>query len=56
MSALLDVSYQSLSDVIIGRQFSAASLGVVSQGKKYPGAVAQVLDGAPARDGGTLCS
>lgn len=46
MSALLDVSYQSLSDVIIGRQFSAASLGVVSQGKKYPGAVAQVLDGA----------
>lgn len=46
VSALLDVSYQSLSDVIIGRQFSAASLGVVSQGKKYPGAVAQVLDGA----------
>lgn len=46
VSALLDVSYQSVSDVVIGRQFSAASLGMVSQGKKYPGAIAQVLDGA----------
>ena len=46
VSALMDVGYQSLSDVIIGRQYSAASLGVVSQGKRYPGAVAQVIDGA----------
>lgn len=46
VSALLDVCYQSLTDIVIGRKFSAASLGVVSQGKKYPGAVASVLDGA----------
>lgn len=46
VSALMDTAYQSLSDIIIGRQFSAASLGVVSQGKKYPQAVASVLDGA----------
>lgn len=46
VSALLDTAYQSLADIIIGRQFSAASLGMVSQGKKYPQAVASVLDGA----------
>lgn len=46
VSALLDTAYQSLTDIIIGRQFSAASLGMVSQGKKYPQAVASVLDGA----------
>lgn len=46
VSALLDTCYQSLADIIIGRRFSTAALGVVSQGKRYPGAVAQVLDGA----------
>lgn len=46
VSGLLDTAYQSLADIIIGRQFSAASLGVVSQGKKYPQAVSSVLDGA----------
>ena len=46
VSGLLDQGYQSLSDLIIGRQFSASSLGLVSQGKKYPQAVGNMLDGA----------
>lgn len=46
VSGLLDQGYQSLSDLIIGRQFSAASLGFVSQGKKYPHALGSMLDGA----------
>lgn len=45
-SGLLDQGYQSLSDLIIGKQFSASSLGLVSQGKKYPQAVGSMLDGA----------
>lgn len=46
VSGLLDQGYQSLSDLIIGKQFSASSLGLVSQGKKYPQAVGGMLDGA----------
>lgn len=46
VSGLLDQGYQGLSDLIIGRQFSAASLGLVSQGKKYPQAIGNMLDGA----------
>ena len=46
ISGLLAAGYQSLSDLIIGRQFSASSLGLVSQGKKYPQAVGSMLDGA----------
>lgn len=45
-SGLLDQGYQSLTDLVIGRQFSAASLGYVSQGKKYPQAIGSLLDGA----------
>ena len=45
-SGLLNQGYQSLSDLVIGRQFSAVSLGYVSQGKKYPQAIGNVLDGA----------
>lgn len=45
-SGLLDQGYQSLSDLIIGKQFSAASLGLVSQGKKYPNTIGSILDGA----------
>lgn len=45
-SGILDQGYQSLSDLIIGRQFSAAQLGVVSQGKRYPQAIGNILDGA----------
>lgn len=45
-SGLLDAGYRSLSDLIIGKQFSAGSLGLVSQGKKYPMAVGSMLDGA----------
>lgn len=46
VSGLLEQGYQSLSDLIIGKQFSASSLGLVSQGKKYPQAVGSLLDGA----------
>lgn len=45
-SSLLDQGYQSLSDLIVGKQFSAISLGYVSQGKKYPQALGNMLDGA----------
>ncbi len=45
VSGILDQGYRSLSDLIIGKQFSAASLGLVSQGKKYPYAVGKMLDG-----------
>ena len=46
VSGLLDQGYQSLSDLIIGKQFSTSSLGLISQGKKYPQAVGSMLDGA----------
>lgn len=46
VSGLLEQGYQSLSDLIIGKQFSASSLGLVSQGKRYPQAVGSLLDGA----------
>lgn len=45
-SGLLDQGYQSLSDLIVGKQFSTVSLGYVSQGKKYPQALGNMLDGA----------
>lgn len=45
-SGLLDTAYRSLSDLIIGKQFTAAQLGYVSQGKKYPQALGSMLDGA----------
>ena len=46
MSGILDQGYRSLSDLIIGKQFSASNLGLVSQGKKYPNALGSMLDGA----------
>lgn len=46
VSGLLDQGYQSLSDLVIGRQFSASQLGIVSQGKRYPQAVGSLLDSA----------
>ncbi|HIR42595.1 MAG TPA: lipopolysaccharide biosynthesis protein [Candidatus Aphodovivens avicola] len=45
-SGILDQGYQSLSDLVIGKQFSATELGLVSQGKRYPQAVGSLLDGA----------
>lgn len=45
-SGLLEQGYQSLSDLVIGRQFSTRELGFVSQGKRYPQAVGSILDGA----------
>lgn len=45
-SGILDQVYQSLSDLLIGRVFTTADLGFVSQGKKYPNAIGTLLDGA----------
>lgn len=45
-SGVLDQGYQSLADLIIGKQFNKTDLGFVSQGKKYPFAVGALLDGA----------
>lgn len=44
-SGLLNTGYMSLSDLIVGT-FSADALGIMSQGKKYPTAAANMLDGA----------
>ena len=46
VSGLLDRVYQSLSDLVVGKQFSAFSLGLITQGKKYPQAIGSMLDGA----------
>lgn len=43
---LLSQGYQSLYDLVVGAQFSVAQLGLVSQGKKYPSALGNMLDGA----------
>jgi O-antigen/teichoic acid export membrane protein len=45
-SGLLETGYQSLSDLIVGAQFTKADLGMFSQGKKYPQAVGTILDGS----------
>lgn len=45
-SGLLEQGYQSLADLVVGKRFSPARLGLVSQGKKYPQAVGSMLDGA----------
>lgn len=45
-SGLLDQGYQSLSDLVIGKVFTSTELGFVSQGKKYPQALGNMLDGA----------
>ena len=44
--SILNTGYLSLYDLVIGAQFSAAQLGLVSQGKKYPSALGGMLDGA----------
>lgn len=45
-SGLLATVYQSLGNLVIGKQFSSVQLGLVSQGEKYPQAVGSMLDGA----------
>ena len=45
-SGLLNTVYQSLGDLVIGKQFSSVQLGLVSQGEKYPQAIGNTLDGA----------
>lgn len=46
VSGLLDTGYQSLTDMIIGKRFSSAELGQVSQGNKYPQALGVSIDSA----------
>lgn len=43
-SGLLGTIYQSLSDLIIGKQFKAESLGYFNQGKKYPQTLGSTLN------------
>ena len=43
-SGLLDTTYQGVSDLIIGKQFTSSTLGFVSQGKKYPMALGNALN------------
>ena len=45
VSGLLNSVSQSLSSLIIGKQFSGYQLGLVSQGEKYPAALGSMLDG-----------
>lgn len=45
-AALLEQLYQGVSDLIVGKKYTPAALGFVSQGKKYPQALGTVLDGA----------
>lgn len=46
VSGILEQGYQSLSDLMIGKVFTSADLGYVSQGKKYPYSLGCLLDGA----------
>lgn len=45
-AGLLETGYNSLSDLIVGARFSVESLGVMSQGKKYPQALGGVINGS----------
>lgn len=45
-SGVLDQGYQSLTDLIIGKQFTSTELGFTSQGKRYPYYLGVMLDGA----------
>ena len=45
-AGLLDTAYQSFVDLLIGKKFDAYSLGLVSQGKRWPQAVGYLLDGS----------
>lgn len=46
ISGIINTLYQSLSSLVIGKQFSQYDLGLVSQGEKYPQAIGNMLDGA----------
>lgn len=43
---ILNQGYLGVYDLVIGAQFTAGQLGLVSQGKKYPSALGGMLDGA----------
>ena len=43
--SLLETGYDSLSDMIVGRQFGTEPLGYLSQGKKYPVALDSMIGG-----------
>ncbi len=46
VSGLLETGYQSLSNLIIGKMFNPTTLGLVSQGQKYPQAIGGMIDSA----------
>lgn len=46
LAGLIDTLYLSMADLIVGKQFGSVSLGYLSQGKKYPEALGQMIDGA----------
>lgn len=45
-SGLLGEAYRGLTDLVVGKVFSSEILGFVSQGKKYPVALASILNGS----------
>ncbi|WP_253904635.1 lipopolysaccharide biosynthesis protein [Adlercreutzia sp. ZJ473] len=46
VSSLLHTIYTSIYDLVAGKVFSAAELGLFSQGKKYPAQAESILDSA----------
>lgn len=46
VSTLLETGYDSLSDLLVGRQFGTEKLGFLSQGKKYPVALDSIIGGS----------
>lgn len=43
-SGLIETTYQSLSDLIVGKKYNSSALGYFNQGKKYPMVLGTVLD------------
>lgn len=46
VGSVIEILYSNIVDLVIGKQFSAAMLGYVSQGKKYPTTLGSMIDGA----------
>lgn len=45
-SGLVTTGFFGIQNLIIGKQFSAHDLGLVSQGEKYPNVIGRIVDGA----------
>lgn len=43
--SLMETAYDSISDLLVGKQFGSSSLGFLSQGKKYPVAIDSMISG-----------